>query len=155
MSKQSTHNQMLESKLKDGHKRDSITIWNSPERDAFINSIEKKFNVSKANIFFRGVVALVEKERDIQANISLGCHVEAYYTPVTKALHASPPPRAQYDTIYIYDIFVDSLGKYNVLYKDNEEYTDYNFKGLRFNVKNIDEDIISQFSLIIEKGIPK
>jgi len=150
-----THNLMLEAKLEKGEIKECITLWNSPERKAFIDSISDKFGASKSNIFFRGLVALLQKEREIQANIALGSYVEAYFSPSSKRLAIAPPKWGKSVVFYVYDIYIDMRGKYTVIYKENNEYDDREFKGMTFNSKRLDADIIAQFSDLIERGIPK
>lgn len=138
-----------------GKDRFPLSIWLPEKRASFCKSLEKKFNISKASIFYRGLVSLLERDRDIQASIALGSYVVAYLVPTSHKLLMQPPKRAKYNTIYIYDIMMSKDNKYIILYKDNDSYDDLNFKGKEINEKYIDENVLSQFTYFIEKGIPK
>ena len=150
-----SRNDIIERFKEKGKDRFPLSLWLPEKRASFCSSIEKKFNISKASIWYRGLVSLVEKERDIQANIALGNYVMAYLVPTSHKLLMNPPKRAKYNIIYIYDMMMSKDNKYIILYKENNSYDDLDFKGKEINEKYIDADIIAQFPYFIEKGIPK
>ena len=133
----------------------SSPIYASKERMRFIKSVLKKFNYSFSATFFRGVVSLLEQEKDIHANISMNCYEEAYITPTTKSIRMKKPKWGKYEKVFVYDVFVRDGDKYTVVYKKDNNPSNYAFESKTFNRKRVDEDLSALFVSVLERNIPQ
>jgi hypothetical protein len=121
-----------------------VQCWLPPNHHKYVSSILSKFSMSRSSVFYRGIQALSIMESDVQDSIATSNYIECVYATVTSRLQLESRANIKH-TIYVYSIIRSITGRYHVIYKENNDRTDFAFKAKEFSRNKIDDEIMSLF----------